>query len=140
MSKWLNRILCPVDLDGDSREELSVTLALATENGAVVCLLYVAGEPVAGPSKSKPDWQRELEARLKNLAQRWFEGKISYDVAVWSGDPAAAILQAAQDVKADLIVMATRSSRIDRLILGSVAERVIRESSVPVLTIRPKRV
>jgi nucleotide-binding universal stress UspA family protein len=140
MSKWLNRILCPLDLDGDSPEELSVALALATENDAVVCLLYVAGEPVAEPPKPKPDWQRELEARLEKLAQRWFEGKVSYDVAVWSGDPAAAILQAVRDVNADLIVMATRRQGIDRLILGSVAERVIRESPVPVLTIRPKRI
>lgn len=139
MSKWVKRILCPIDLDADSSEQLSVTLTLAQENDAAVCLLYVSATPVADPSKPAPDWQRELEIRLEKLGSRWFEGKVPYDAVVWSGDPASAILGAAGELKADLIVMATRCRGIDRLILGSVAAHVVRASPVPVLTIRPKR-
>ena len=140
MSKWLKKILCPIDLDADSMDELSMVLRLAQENDAAVCLLYVAGAPVADPSEPKPDWQRELEGRLEKLANHWFEGKVPYDLAVWSGAPAPAVIRAAQDINADLIVMATRCRGIDRLILGSVAERVVRESPIPVLTIKPKQV
>lgn len=140
MSKWVKRILCPVDLDADSSEQLSLALALAQENNAAVCLLYVSATPVADSSKPTPDWQRELKAGLEKLGLRWFESKVPYDAVVWGGDPAPAILRAAEELNADLIVMATRCRGIDRLILGSVAARVVRASPVPVLTIRPKRV
>lgn len=139
MSKWVKRILCPIDLDADSSEQLSLALTLAQDSDAAVCLLYVSATPVAEPSKPTPDWQRELTIRLEKLGSRWFEGKVPYDAVVWSGETAPAILRAAQELNADLIVMATRTRGIDRLILGSVAARVVRASLVPVLTIRPKR-
>ena len=110
------------------------------KNNAAVCLLYVAAEPVAKASEPMPDWQQRLKRRIDALGSSWFEGKAAYDSAIWSGDPAAAIIHAAQDVKADLILIATRCRGLDRLILGSVAERVVRESSIPVMTIKPKRV
>lgn len=140
MPKWVKRILCPVDLDADTSEQLSLALTLAQDNDAAVCLFYVSATPLADSSKPTPDWQRELTGRLEKLGARWFEGKVPYDAVVWSGEPAPAILRAGEELKADLIVMATRTRGIDRLILGSAAARVVRESRVPVLTIRPKRV
>ncbi len=140
MPSSLKRILCPVDLDADTSEQLSLALALAQDNDAAVCLFYVSAMSLADPSKPTPDWQRELSTRLEKLGARWFEGKVAYDAVVWSGEPAPAILRAAEELNADLILMATRTKGIDRLILGSVAARVVRESRVPVLTIRPKRV
>ncbi len=139
MPKWVKRILCPVDLDADTSEQLSLTLNIAQENDAAVCLFYVSATPIADPSQPTPDWQRGLTTRLRKLGARWFEGKAAYDAVVWSGEPAPAILQAAREVNADLIVMATRTRGIDRLILGSVAAHVVRASPVPVLTIRPRR-
>jgi nucleotide-binding universal stress UspA family protein len=54
------------------------------------------------------------------------------------GDPAKAILRAADELKVDSVVMATHGRKgLGRLILGSVAERVVRESPRPVLTVRP---
>ncbi len=135
----VKRILCPVDLDADASEQLSLALNIAQENDAAVCVFFVSATPVADPSKPIPDWQQELTSRLEKLGSRWFDGRVSYDAVVWSGEPAAAILQAARELDADLIVMATRTRGIDRLILGSVAAHVIRASPVPVLTIRPKR-
>ncbi len=140
MPKWVKRILCPVDLDAGTSEQLSLALTIAEENNAAVCLFYVSAMPLADPSKPTPDWQRELTSRLKELGSRWFDGKAPYDAVVWSGEAAPAILRAAEELNADLIVMATRTRGIDRLILGSVAARVVRESRIPVLTVRPKRV
>lgn len=140
MPGWLKRILCPVDLDADSTDAWAVALDLAEQYKASVCLLYVVATPMAGPSEPRPDWQRALNARFEKLAREWFEGRVPYQILIWSGDPAAAILRAAADVNADLIVMATHGRKgIDRLILGSVAERVVRESPKPVLTIKPRR-
>lgn len=140
MSKWLNRILCPIDLDADCTDELRLAATLGTENNAAVCLLYVAAEPVARGSEPVPDWQQKLQSKLDALGSNWLDGKTAYDTAIWSGDPAAAIMLAAQDTKADVILMTTRCKGLDRLILGSVAERVVRESPVPVMTIKPKQV
>ncbi len=55
-----------------------------------------------------------------------------------SGEPAAGIAMAQAEIGADLILMAThRRTRISHFLVGSVAERVVRESSCPVLTTRP---
>ncbi len=135
--RW-KQILCPVDVDADSTDALAVALDLAEQFKAAVYLLYVVATPMPGPSEPVPAWQRALNVRLEKLARDWFEGKVPYQVMVWSGDPAPAILRAAVDLNADLIVMATHGRRgMDRLILGSVAERVVRESPKPVLTVKP---
>jgi nucleotide-binding universal stress UspA family protein len=62
---------------------------------------------------------------------------VSPKVMVRQGQPAPQILQAAKDVDADAIAMATHSRRgFNRLMFGSVAERVLHESSLPILLIR----
>jgi universal stress protein A len=61
-----------------------------------------------------------------------------YELLTRSGEPAAGILMAQADISADLIVMATHGrTGISHFFVGSVAERVVRESGCPVLTIRP---
>ena len=64
-----------------------------------------------------------------------------YELHVTTGDPAVEVLQAATRLGIDLIVMATHGRKgFRRLVLGSVAERVIREAQCPVLTVKPKAV
>lgn len=139
MRKWLNIILCPVDLDAGSTDALAIARDLAEKYQASVCLLYVVATVLAPASGPVPDWQRALIARFEKLARDWFESRVPYQILIWSGDPAPAILRAADDLKADLVVMATHGRKgIDRLILGSVAERVVRDSPKPVLTVRPR--
>jgi len=56
------------------------------------------------------------------------------------GEPPKAIIGAAEDFEADLIVMATHGhTGLNRALLGSTTERVVRESPVPVLTVNPKQ-
>ena len=58
-----------------------------------------------------------------------------HEMLVISGDPAEQVLNTARGLDADLIVMGTHGRKgLSHLVLGSVAERVVRESSVPVLT------
>lgn len=95
---WLKRILCPIDLDADSTDTLAVALDLAEQYKASVCLLYVVGTPVAGPSEPISDWQRALSARFEKLAREWLEGRVPCQILIWSGDPAPAILRAAHDL------------------------------------------
>jgi nucleotide-binding universal stress UspA family protein len=60
---------------------------------------------------------------------------VRYETLVTRGDPAEQVLNAARSLEADLIVMGTHGRKgLSHLVLGSVAERVVRESPVPVLT------
>jgi nucleotide-binding universal stress UspA family protein len=83
----------------------------------------------------------ETAARTKlvRLARQRVNGKARYQVDVMMGDPAVEILQAAKRRGADLIVMATHGRKgLRHLVLGSVAEHVVREAPCPVLTVKPK--
>jgi nucleotide-binding universal stress UspA family protein len=79
--------------------------------------------------------REEGEKALAELAEA--TGDVPVETESIDGSPARQILTYAQEADADLIVMGTHGrSGVDRLLLGSVAERVVRSSSVPVLTVR----
>ncbi len=82
----------------------------------------------------------EAKRKLEEIALEHFGGKIRYEVLVEnSDDTAKAILEVARRLPPGCIVMATHGRKgTDRFLLGSVAERVLRESPWPVLTIRPE--
>jgi universal stress protein A len=77
--------------------------------------------------------------KLERLARQRVNGKARYEVEVMLGDPGVEVLQVAKRLGANLIVMATHGRKgLRRLVLGSVAEHVVREASCPVLTVSPK--
>ena len=145
MDTIFSRILCPIDFERDSMDALELVCRIAKQNSANVYLLTVIGEPLAGASELPPvavppNAQFELECRdrLKALAQEKLAG-VSYEISVVSGNAAPQILWLATVRHIDLIVMGTHArTGIKRFLLGSVAERIVRESPVPVLTIHPK--
>jgi nucleotide-binding universal stress UspA family protein len=75
---------------------------------------------------------------LRGVAHNWLEGKIPHQTIVRVGDPAAQIVKLEEELDVDLVVMATHGRIGEKYEkLGSVTERVVRESTRPVLTIRP---
>jgi nucleotide-binding universal stress UspA family protein len=140
MKKLFYKILCPVD-PGDDLTSVDVACALAQErSGAVVCLLYVipvviSSAPGVNPI---PISQEEAEAMLHKIAGEHLEGKVPYEIYTkLGGEPGSVIVKVVKELGADSVVMATHGRKgIGRLILGSVAERVVRESPCPVLTVR----
>jgi nucleotide-binding universal stress UspA family protein len=79
------------------------------------------------------------ERYLGMIAVSSGRGGIKINTELRHGDPATEILRAASDVGADTIAIATHSRRgIDRLVFGSVAERVVHGTPLPVIVIRPK--
>jgi len=138
------RILCPVDLE-HSLNALDFAIRLARQNRARLFVLYVAAIPIGAVELSssadeEPFWEVTAKKRLEMMSEEKLVGIIDdYQLLTRSGEPAAAILNAAADIGADLVVMATHGrSGITHFFLGSVAERVVRESSCPVLTIHPR--
>ncbi len=135
-----NKILCPVDFDANSLQALQLASELAQECKATLHLLHVVAMP-PGPEVALPFGKMEMAARtkLERLARRKVNGKARYQVDVLMGDPSVEILQAAKRQGANLIVMATHGRQgLRHLVLGSVAEHVVREASCPVLTVKPK--
>lgn len=137
-------IVVPTDFSPASERAIMHARELAERFGASVLLLHVVEDPYAAAAWSEaflamPDIREPLrQEALKRLeeAASAFAGLPTTMEAV-VGTPAATIVKAAADRSADLIVMGTHGrSGVAHLLLGSVAERVIRLAPCPVLTVR----
>lgn len=139
-------VLCPVDFSDLSGYALRYALELAKCGGAKVVALHAAWweAPVYFTESRVTELQREFRKALVEAERRLhaFIGAHAgpgtrVDAVVREALPADAIRQAAAETGAQLIVMGTHGrSGWNRWTLGSVAERVLRESTVPVLTVR----
>jgi nucleotide-binding universal stress UspA family protein len=146
MRKLFDKILCAVDFDESSAAVLHFAREIAQQNGATLCALHVAPLPLAAtelspiPTDPYPVWEKTARAELEKLATAHLEGRsVVYKIETRSGEAADGILSQAQEMDADLIVMATHGRQgISHFLIGSVAERVIRRSPRPVLVVRPK--
>jgi nucleotide-binding universal stress UspA family protein len=145
MAALFSKILCPIDFERDSMDALELARKLAKQNSAAVYLLTVIGIPPAAATALPPvpifpdaEFEAETRRRLEAIAQEKLAG-VAHQLFVASGNAAPEILNLAAEQKVDLIVMGTHGrTGVKRFFLGSVAERVVRESPVPVLTIHPK--
>ena len=140
MSTPFRRILVPHDFSESADAALDLAVDLAAAQGARLDVLHVL-EPFHPPPEIVT-WLREsqqIEPQLKRLeglvAARVGRRRVTFQCQVVVGYPVNAILEAARD--ADLIVMATQGrTGIPHLLIGSVAERVVRHATKPVLTLR----
>jgi nucleotide-binding universal stress UspA family protein len=138
--------LVPIDFSESSEQALEVAIGLTERYGASLTLLHVCEPPVYGyPGMAigavdlltpiQDAAKVQLETALEKLKKRVPGAKSILRVGV----PWQEILSGAEETKADLIVMGTHGRRfIQHALLGSVAERVVRLSPVPVLTVRAK--
>ncbi len=141
------RILIPVRSRGDSTEALAVAARVcgSTLNG-VLRLLHVRiyDPPMARcPGRFYPESVAEAEALLDDALLIVWGGGAQASTAVVDaprGEVAAAIVQQVSAWRADVLVL-TRRPRpaISRMVLGSVADQVMRKASCPVLAVHPKR-
>ena len=140
----LDKILVP--LDGSMLAEAALTTAcnFAARDGAAISLVRAA-EVMALPGADIVEAQvtavREAEEYLAAVVRRLEDRGIRrVETHVWYGPAAAAIVEAASAQKADLIVMGTHGrSGLGRLVLGSVAESVLRGATIPILVVRADR-
>lgn len=146
----VQRILCPIDFSDFSRRAVDHAVALATWYESTITLFHVcavapmaAYAPGSGVLRSAAITTEEREALLaamKRFAEDDMAADISIELEIGEGSTAAEILAKAETLPADLVVMGTHGrSGFERLVLGSVTERVVRKASCPVLTV-PKAV
>jgi nucleotide-binding universal stress UspA family protein len=134
-------VLCPIDLSKPARDAMKLVAELVKPGGAGITLLHVLELPVSYTGDQPiPDFHRELDARSAALLDRWtaeLKAKVSVPVMQQTrvGRPGAQILaQLEQDRTFDLVVMGSHGhTGIERMLLGSVAEKVVRHARCPVL-------
>jgi universal stress protein A len=144
----LTRILVATDFSEPSDAALTYGRELAVRFGATLHVLHVvdnislAAVGVEGYTGTAPELQAEIEEddrrRLDDLLiDTDNSGPATAPVMLTSGPPAAMIVEYAKDHDIDLIVMGTHGrGALGHLIMGSVAERVVRLAPCPVLTVR----
>jgi nucleotide-binding universal stress UspA family protein len=132
-----NRILCPVDFNEDSLAALDLAHYLAVQNDAELDVLHVRTKfSVPSGSELATELESEQSARekLKEIAHKHL-GTVRYSLLTMTGGAAERVIDAGSTLAADLIVMGRRRRRtVPHLLLGSVAEQVVREAGCPVLT------
>jgi nucleotide-binding universal stress UspA family protein len=137
----IQTILHPTDFSHSSDFAFQLACSLAQAHGARIHVLHVGREPVIVPVEGiippEPErYQEELTAKLDELRAEDPNIPVKRQL-LFFGDPAAEILRVAQAIKSDLIVMGTRGrTGLGRLLMGSVAEQVVRKASCPVLTVK----
>jgi nucleotide-binding universal stress UspA family protein len=136
-------VLVPLDGSRLAEEALGAAIGFARA-GATLILVRAAeahGTPFADAVEAQVAAIREAELYLASVADRLRRvGVKDVEASVWYGSPVEGIVDAARFRKADLIVMSTHGhSGLGRLILGSVAESVLRATSTPILLLRPDK-
>ena len=138
------KILVALDRASGAERALAVAADLGRANGSVIRLLHVApvpqavmegGRVLAYADQESERVQHETLIYLRGVGRQL--AGFAVECAVRFGDPAEEILQEATDSGADLILMATHGrTGVARLLLGSVAEAVLRRSEIPVVLVR----
>ena len=143
----MHQILCPVDFSEVSAAALRYAGEFARSWDARITVVYA--EPFSPPpyftraqiadlEESFRESRSQAEGVLRSFVARALgEGAGEATVRIVDAAPGEAIRRVAAEIRADMIIMGTHGrAGIRRLALGSVAENVLRESEVPVLTIR----
>lgn len=137
------RILYPTDFSDSAENAAQYVISLAKKYGSKIHVLHVV-EPFTYTSDFGIDYSaqyREMEATGKRLIEEVVasikKNNVDAEGAVLSGEPFVEIIRYARQENADLIVMATHGRKgLEHVLLGSVAEKVVRKSPCPVLTVK----
>jgi nucleotide-binding universal stress UspA family protein len=137
----IRSILCPVDFSEGSERALDFAIELGRNLGAAIHLVHVYQLPVyplpegALAADFIAQTVGELTKALDALVEKKHNEKIETHLIV-QGVPHREITRIADKLSADLIVMGTHGrTGLTRLLIGSVAERVVRTAKVPVMTV-----
>lgn len=141
------RVLCPVDFFKPSKQAFEYALKLAANHEAAVHALHVVA-PVIPAAYGAPfsvadltaDLEKESRRLLKKLQLDAAKSGVRVSVDVRVGDIDLEIRRAIDKDKADLVVMGTHGRRgFEKLVMGSVTERMLRHCPVPLITVGPGR-
>ncbi|RJR21070.1 MAG: universal stress protein [Desulfobacteraceae bacterium] len=144
-----NKILFPIDFSRVSPVIVPWVRMMAEKFGAEIHLLFVARRmehlstvyvAQATLESFAAEFVKGSEAKIEEFANTHFKDMPACKTKVIMGDAAEEIIRYVESQKIDLVVMGTHGRKgLDRIMFGSVAERVIKSSPAPVLSINPYR-
>jgi nucleotide-binding universal stress UspA family protein len=144
MTRKLKKILCPIDFSDDALAALDYAADFARQNDGQLILLHVVDNPVAdlyGPSGQ--NFYAEVEHALAKSKEMLLAAASTHapglpcETIVKRGNPYEEIIDFATAQSADMIVMSTHGrTGPQRLVIGSVTEKVVRTAPCPVFTVR----
>jgi len=142
-------ILFPVDLSPASPKIVPYVKTMAEKFGSDIYLLFVARNlkyfaDMYVPDPSILTFEREIlegsVKRLNEFKEKYFQNKHTVHVKVVSGDPAGEILYYISNQDVDMVIMGTHGRKgLDKIVFGSVADRIVKASIVPVFLVNPYR-
>ncbi len=148
--KEFKKILFPVDLSESSPKIVPYVTTMAEKFGAEVHLLFVSRvfEYFSGiyvPHPSINDFEEQVQKgarrRLKEFKEEYFSDLQDTKAEVISGDISEEILKYIQTNGIDLLILGTHGRKgLEKVVFGSVAERVSKASPVPVFLVNPYKV
>jgi nucleotide-binding universal stress UspA family protein len=139
------KILCPVDYSVCSNEALRLAVSIAQKDKAQLLLIHVIDIRMYGHEaplsfevpRPSEETLKKVKAELADNVLKQAKGKIEVETIVTMGIPAVEIINTAREKGVDLIVMGTHGrTGIAHVVIGSVAENVVRKAPCPVLTVR----
>jgi nucleotide-binding universal stress UspA family protein len=136
-------ILCPTDFSENSTFALRIARDLAHQNQATLIAIHIAESLGAeGLAYGEATSQLQPEGHIAELRQRLMatvpaEPGLEPRYLLREGDPAAVIEQVVREHHCDLVVLGTHGrTGLDRLLMGSIAENIIRRCPCPVLVVK----
>ena len=133
----IEKILYPTDFSSYSNQAYFHAISLAEKHGASLTILFVYTPDIVTPGapdneeQARAYWQKQLE-QIRPL-----DATIPVRHVLLEGDPAGEIVRYGRDANVDLIVMGTHGrTGLERLLLGSVAEQVLRDAACSVLVVK----
>ena len=161
MTREFRKILCPVDMSEFSLEALGLAVRIAHASGATLDILHVIHNPfdelyMSAIAETDPALvdayalepqkranivratEEHSEVLLKQFCRDAVKAHPKVRYHIKKGDPFEAIIEGAEDFMSDLIVLATHGrTGVKRLVIGNVAEKIVRHAPCPVLTVKP---
>lgn len=144
--KEITTILVAVDFSDSSNNAFQMALSMARKFSAKLYVLHVINEPVDlrgfyVPHISFEKLEEEIEEGAKKMMESFcrqnFHDFENYECLIVPGLPYEQIINQAEEKSADLIVLGTHGrTGLDHVLFGSTAEKVVRKSPYPVLTVR----
>src|SRR5262252_7331831 len=128
--EMFQQILCPIDFSDSSHQAIQYATALARQHKSVLTVLHVAPDG----SETRP-----LATEAAALFEDARQAGVKVEVLIEGGQPARQILNRAAALPANVIVLGTHGTGgFEHLMLGSVAEKVLRKATCPVFTVPPQ--
>ena len=136
----IRTILLPTDFSEAAEAAFHLACSLARDHGSPLILLHAITPPTLAYTEGvmlppTEDIKDEIWAKMDSIVPP--DASIDVERHVVEGDPAFEILRLAKESNADMVVMGTHGRRgLTRLLMGSVAEEVVRKAVCPVLTVK----